>query len=145
MSDATGSISVPMGTAPSSRKKTKSTCECKYPEDVLAGPMGVSRDTWAKVLLWLVPIIFSSGAFFYSYKNTDMQVKKNEKSLFELSSKQQSIYTEQRVQANTLGTIKGEQKDMKRKVDSVDGKLDDQKDDLALIKAKLRIHETDDG
>jgi len=142
MSDATGSVQVP---ANHQQDITGVTDVSGYRAPLESqGPFGLSRDTWAKLVLWFIPIIFASGALFFSFKNMDMRVEENSAAIKTVGDQQHEIKSEQKLQASKLDTIKEEQAKLNGKVEKVDGKLDDQKDDLAAIKAKLGVRGSSD-
>jgi len=105
------------------------------------GPLGLSRDTWAKLVIWFIPIIFASGTLFYSFQNMDSRVDKNADNIQRFSDRQQSMSTKQSVQANTLDSIEEVQGELKARIETVNDKLDSQKGDLISIKTKLKIRE----
>lgn len=113
-----------------------------YPAAIFSvppGPLGLSRDTWAKLVIWFLPIIFASGALFFSFQNMDTRVNENSDSLKKVQMNQSETKVTQRVQAIKLDSIQEVQAELKEEVQKVDTKLDGQKDDLTAIKAKLGV------
>lgn len=105
------------------------------------GTMGISRDTWAKVLIWFIPVVFACGTIFYSFCDMDDRVGENTGAIKMFSDKQSQMYTEQQVHVFKLDAIQTDQSEIKNDIESVDGKLDKQSDDLSAIKAKLGVKE----
>ena len=105
------------------------------------GALGITRDTWAKVIIWFIPVIFACGTLFYSFRNMDDRVGENTGAIKMFSEKQSQMYTEQQVHVFKLDAIQTEQAELKKDIEEVDNKLDDQKGDLAAIKAKLGVKE----
>jgi hypothetical protein len=143
VSEATGSVTVESQAAVRGDEVTgvHVPCgKCQY-EKPPTGPLGLSRDIWVHIFLWLIPIIFAAGMLFLSIKNMEFRVDENADTIERFGDQQQQIHTEQKVHANKLDTIQAVQAEMKVDVQKVDDKLDDQKDDLAAIKAKLGVRD----
>ena len=149
MGDATGSVSVSANN--NVEGSSDEVCKtCNYPASDTAGLLGLSRDTWVKVALWLVPIIFASGAAYVSIANAEKRIKSNEQVIKTFGEKQNEMYTFQKVQDAKLDgikeaqdaklqVIKESQGALKQEIKGVKDRLDDQTNDLTLIKAKLGV------
>lgn len=116
-----------------------STPPREYPESGSMGPLGISRDTWARVLMWFLPIVFASGALYVSVKNTDMQVEQNATSLQTLNSQSASTKNSQEIIRMKVDSLVNAQKEIKANMAGMDNKLDALSNDLSAIKGKLGV------
>jgi|GEM_PF-5635606 len=113
---------------------------CNYlPPKNDKGPLGLSRDTWAKLIVWFIPIVFASGALFFSFQNMNVRVSRNSDGIQRIGDQQQEMHTDQSVHETKLDTIKEVQGELKENVKKLGDKIDDQKDDLSAIREKMNI------
>lgn len=100
---------------------------------------GVSKDTWIKIIIWFVPMIFMAGTIFAAFNHTSDRVDDHEQAIDKMSDKQQTIHEEQRIIKADIEAVKEGQKIQGKKLDVVDDQLRQQDVDLAVIREKLRV------
>jgi ATP-dependent Zn protease len=99
----------------------------------------LSRDTWVRIVLWFVPIIFTAGMLFYFVQDLSANDIKHEKNIEKMDERQQKVSSEQQLVKFKLDVVSEKQSEIVKDIKKIDEKLDDQKDDLTAIKVKLGV------
>lgn len=100
---------------------------------------GLSKDTWVRIALWFIPLIFTAGMFFYFVQDLSANDAKHDKVIDKIEEKQQGNVVEQELIKFKIDAMSKKQTEVVNDVKKIDEKLDDQKDDLTAIKVKLGV------
>lgn len=90
----------------------------------------ITKEMWLRVLLWFVPIVFASGALFFSVQNMDSRIEEQDSKIEDLSKASTDLSAEQRVLDARMTAIEEGQRKLMNKMDKV-------VDDLGAIREKL--------
>jgi len=90
----------------------------------------ITREMWLRVLLWFVPIVFASGALFFSIQNMDSRIEEQDSKIEVLGREAADLSAEQRVLDARMMAIEAGQRKLMDKMDKV-------VDDLGAIREKL--------
>jgi hypothetical protein len=85
---------------------------------------------WLRVLLWFVPIVFASGALFFSVQNMDSRIEEQDTKIESLNKTSADLSAEQRVLDARMTAIEAGQR-------ALMGKMDKVVDDLGAIRERL--------
>lgn len=146
MGEPTGSISVQPGAAiagaepiASAPQGTHECTGCRYEEKIDKGPLGLTRDTWAKLIIWFIPMVFFAGGTFVSMRNLTEKVGDHGDAIENVRSAQTDVEKTQVQHEATISAIQETQKELKGSVKAIDNKLDNHGKILSAMEVRFKL------
>lgn len=108
------------------------------PRTVLAAAAGthdalISRDSWVRIILWVIPIIFTAGALYVSVQALGARQDDQEARLKAEEAKSARIEADVRIMQSTVQAISAQQDRLVGRVEAINDKLNDLKATLGAI------------
>jgi heme/copper-type cytochrome/quinol oxidase subunit 2 len=99
----------------------------------------ISRDSWIRIVMWVIPIIFTAGALFVSVKSMTQRQDEQEAALRAEVERRTRLESEQRIMQSTVHVMSGQQERLVTKVEVIDEKLNEQKSQLSAIGERIGV------
>jgi hypothetical protein len=97
----------------------------------------ISRESWVRIVLWVIPIIFTAGALYVSVQSMTQRQDEQESVLRAEMDRRARLESEQRVMQSTVQGMSEQQGRLVIKVEAIDDKLNEQKSQLSAIGERL--------
>jgi hypothetical protein len=100
-------------------------------------PPIINRDSLVKAFIWAIPVIFTAGGLFVSVR---MITERQDDQAVEIRAEQDrgtKLEADQRVMQGSVQSISNRQEKMETKLESIDGKLNEQRADLRAIGERI--------
>jgi hypothetical protein len=97
----------------------------------------LSRDSWVRIFLWIVPIVFTAGSLFVSVKSMTQRQDEQEQTLREQDQRMTRIETDQRIMQSTVQAMSAQQEKLVGRVEAIVDKLNEQHAALSAIGERI--------
>ncbi len=103
----------------------------------------ISKDSWVRIIMWVIPIIFTAGALFVSVKTMTQRQDDQDAALRAEVERSTKLESEQRIMQSTIQAISIQQDRIVTKVEVIDDKLNEQKSQLSAIGERIGVRISD--
>jgi uncharacterized coiled-coil protein SlyX len=100
-------------------------------------PMGLTRDTWVKIIIWLAPMIFMAGTLYVSLTSTMARQDDMEDQMRALTDRTNTMAVDQRVLQEHVAALRLSTDRVQDQLDKMQEQLSSLKSDTAAIRQKL--------
>lgn len=97
----------------------------------------ISKESWVRIILWIIPIIFTAGALYVSVQSMTQRQDEQESVLRAEVERRSKLEAEQRIMQSTVQGMSVQQDKLVGKVEAIDDKLNEQKSQLSAIGERL--------
>jgi heme/copper-type cytochrome/quinol oxidase subunit 2 len=99
----------------------------------------ISKDSWVRIVMWIIPIIFTAGALFVSVKTMTQRQDDQESALRVEMDRSTKLESEQRIMQSTVQAISQQQDRIVNKVEVIDDKMNEQRSQLSAIGERIGV------
>lgn len=99
----------------------------------------ISRDSWVRIVLWIIPIIFTAGALFVSVKGIDARQDAQDAALRAAIEHGTKLEADQKVMQSAVQVMTNQQEKLVNKVEVIDDKLNEQRSQLSAIGERMGL------
>jgi len=100
---------------------------------------GVTRDTWVRIVIWVIPLIFMAGALYFNIQSTAQRQDALEEQVKMVSERVNGMASDARVLQETVGALRSAGDRIPPQLDALKEQLSGLRSDLAAIREKLGI------
>lgn len=100
---------------------------------------GVTRDTWVRIVIWVIPLIFMSGALYFNIQSTAQRQDAVEEQVKLVSERVNAMASDARVLQETVSALRSAGDRIPPQLDALKEQLSGLRSDLAAIREKLGI------
>jgi hypothetical protein len=100
---------------------------------------GVSRDTWVRVMIWVIPLIFMAGTLYFNVQTTAQRQDSVEEQVRVVSDRLNSMASDARVLQEHVTALRLSGDRIQPQLDGLKEQMSGLKQDLAAIREKLGI------
>lgn len=134
MAEPTGSISI------NEHDIRDGNCTgCNYDPVDEKGPLGLSRDTWVKLVIWFLPMVFFAGGIYFNYVSLSEKVVDNSEDIRGVWWANSKIEKIQIKQESNIEKIRESQNEVKQSIKEIDSKLDAHGNVLSALKVRFNL------
>lgn len=99
----------------------------------------ISKDSWVRIVMWIIPIIFTAGALFVSVRSMTQRQDDQEAALRAEIDRSTKIESDQKIMQSAVQVMTVQQDRLVTKVEAIDDKINEQRSQLSAIGERIGI------
>jgi TolA-binding protein len=130
--DVTGQFSIPPEAAGRSR-------EARDPASAANPVWALTRDTWVRLFIWLIPMIFMAGTLYITFQSSLTRQEVLARDVDRIEAEMVRMALEQRVQQEHVTAVRAAQERLQPQLDALREQLSALREDIAVLRETLEM------